>query len=119
MNYIDVPLLAHVKAGNLFFDLGPTVSFLVGAKQKYNLKVKQGSNVIDEGSKEESNKDNFAGFDASYAAGIGYHMDGGIGVGLRYNGRIKSIIDTKDMEEPIAKHSVFQLSLMYIIPGKK
>lgn len=111
LHYIDVPVLARVNAGGLFFELGPQVGFLVAAKQKrensggalagtYNTDIKDGVQTVDFG----------------YAAGLGYQVSNGPGIGLRYNG---GFIDTKNPSSSSAvRNSAFQLYLTYMFGGK-
>jgi len=41
--YIDVPVLARINAGGLFFDLGPQIGFLMAARQKDGIAGNAGS----------------------------------------------------------------------------
>jgi hypothetical protein len=107
LNYIDVPVLARVNAGGLFFELGPQVGFLTTAKQKAETAG---------GTTEQDIKDRVRTVDFGYAAGLGYQLNNGPGIGLRYNG---GFIDTKNPSSSSAvRNSAFQLYLSYQFGGK-
>ena len=112
LHYIDVPVLARVNAGGLFFELGPQIGFLVAAKQKEET---SGGGVA--GTYEQSIKDRVASVDFGYAAGLGYQLSNGPGIGLRYNG---GFIDTKSpsASSSAVRNSAFQLYLSYMLGGK-
>lgn len=107
-HYIDVPVLAHIKAGGLFFELGPQVGFLVAAKASANI---NGSSIS------QDVKSGYKSVDFGYAAGLGYQMPAGPGIGLRYNGGFTDAV--KDNGSDNAVHnSAFQLYLTYMFGGK-
>ena len=107
-HYIDVPVLAHINAGGLFFELGPQVGFLVAASgsQGYNGQTISGDI-----------KDQLKTVDFGYAAGLGYQLANGPGIGLRYNGGFIDV--NKDNNSDYAtRNSAFQLYLTYMFGGK-
>ncbi|AKQ47354.1 hypothetical protein TH63_19595 [Rufibacter radiotolerans] len=95
-SYIDVPILAHVNAGGIFFEGGPTLGYLVAVK--------------------DGDTDDFKKLEFGYAAGLGYEMESGMGFGLRYQGGLTSLSDNDDA--PKVKNSVFQLYLSYLLGGR-
>ncbi|MDX5348346.1 MAG: PorT family protein [Hymenobacteraceae bacterium] len=103
LKYIDVPILINVNAGNLFFEIGPQVGYLLSAK--FN---------------DTDIKDNYNKIDFGYAAGLGYMLDNGINIGLRYNGGLSEIYndDAPIANKPGYRNSAFQLTLGYMWPGK-
>lgn len=110
LNYVDVPVLLRLNADGLFFEAGPQVGFLLAAKGT------DGTNSLDI-------KEGYKSVDFGYAAGLGYQMpDGGIGVGLRYNGGFanvpKDITFGSTTTEIKARNSAFQLYLSYMFGGK-
>jgi hypothetical protein len=110
LHYIDVPVLARVNAGGLFFELGPQIGFLVAAKQ--NVEV----TGVGAGTFDQDLKDRVRTVDFGYAAGLGYQLSNGPGIGLRYNG---GFIDTKNPSSSSAtRNSAFQLYLSYMFGGK-
>ncbi|WP_354582322.1 porin family protein [Hymenobacter sp. UYP22] len=131
LHYLDVPLLARINAGGLFFELGPQVSYLFGSKNKQQTTTKytDGTKVKSDNdgvfrdytgfSRDEAYKSDLAQFDISGVAGVGYMTDGGISLGLRYARGFNSLIDTKDQDnEPKAFNNAFTLQLGYLIPTK-
>ena len=105
LNYIDVPVLLKVNAGGLFFELGPQLGILASAKSKYE-------------DESDDVKDTFKTVDLGYAAGLGYQLDGGFNLGLRYNGGITNIFDLDVEEEPKVRNSAFQFHVGYMFGGK-
>jgi hypothetical protein len=108
LHYIDVPVLARINAGGLFFEAGPQVGYLVAANSS-----------IDDGrvpTRSYSGRDNLRKVDFGYAAGLGYQLPNGPGIGLRYNGGFKNLMNT--YENAGARNSAFQLYLSYRL-GKK
>ncbi|WBO83625.1 porin family protein [Hymenobacter yonginensis] len=131
LHYLDVPLLARINAGGLFFELGPQVSYLFGSKTKSQTTTKYTDGtkdkVEDNGgfldytgvSRDDAYKSDLAQFDISGVAGVGYMTDGGISLGLRYARGFNSLIDTKNTDnEPKAFNNAFTLQLGYLIPTK-
>jgi hypothetical protein len=113
LHYLDVPVLARVNAGGLFFELGPQVGFLVAAKQKQEISGGTVSATYDIDIKERIKTVDFG-----YAAGLGYQVSNGPGIGLRYNG---GFIDTRKnagSSSSAARNSAFQLYLSYMFGGK-
>lgn len=111
LHYIDVPILARVNAGGLFFELGPQVGFLLAAKQKG-----ESTSGAPSGTYELNIKSRVRTVDFGYAAGLGYQLSNGPGIGLRYNG---GFIDTKNPASSAAvRNSAFQLYLSYMFGGK-
>ena len=131
LHYADLPILAKINAGGLFFELGPQASFLFGSKTKQQTTTKYTDGtkdkVEDNGgfrdytgvSRDEAYKSDLAQFDISGVAGIGYMTDGGLSVNLRYARGFNSLIDTKDQDnEPKAFNSAFTFQVGYLIPTK-
>jgi len=105
LNYIDVPVMLQYNADGLFFEAGPQIGFLASAKRT------DGTNDIDV-------KSLFQSVDFGYAVGLGYKLDAGPMVGLRYNGGITSAF--KDIANTTikARNSAFQLYVGYMLGGK-
>jgi opacity protein-like surface antigen len=113
MNYLDVPVLAHVKQGNFFFEVGPQISFLLSAKgtAKVTYKAADGSSDSEEDSESSTEGMKSVGF--GYALGAGYELANGVALGLRYNGDFTSISEDDDAGK--IKNSVVQVSVSYRI----
>jgi hypothetical protein len=109
LHYIDVPVLARINAGGLFFEAGPQVGYLVAAKWSLD-----GDGNVP--TRSYSGRDNLRKVDFGYAAGLGYQLPNGPGIGLRYNGGFKNIFNT--YEGAGARNSAFQLYLSYKLGGK-
>lgn len=131
LHYLDVPVLAKINAGGLFFELGPQFSFLFGSKNKQQTTTKYTNGgkdkVEDNGSFQNytgafqsgSDKSDLAQFDIAGVAGVGYMSDGGLSLGLRYARGFNSLIDTKGVgnsSEPKAFNNAFTLQLGYLLP---
>ncbi|GAB3828700.1 porin family protein [Hymenobacter jeollabukensis] len=129
LHYIDVPVLARINAGGLFFEAGPQVSYLFGSRTKtqYTEKRADGTKVKDESrsafldytgvSRDEAYKSDLAQFDIGAVAGVGYQSQSGLSIGLRYARGFNSLIDTKDTDnEPKAFNNAFTLQLGYMLP---
>ncbi|WP_276499805.1 porin family protein [Pontibacter litorisediminis] len=104
LSYIDVPVLAHINAGPIFFEAGPQVSFRVGGDIEVN-----GNNIDDD-------LDQFKRTSLGYAAGVGFAAPMGLTIGVRYNGDISQLNDVDDAPE--YRNSVFMLTLAYTLPGR-
>ncbi len=110
LHYIDVPLAFHVNTGGLFFEAGPQVGFLVGAKYQ------NGSATVDA-------KDSYNSVDFGYLFGLGYQLKHGLGVGLRYNGGFTNaeqpVLQTPTVTvQNRRRNSAFQLYLTYSVRGR-
>ena len=102
LSYLDVPVLAHINAGPLYFEGGPQVSFRVGGDIEQN-----GNNIDDD-------LDQFKRTSFGYAAGVGIAA-AGLNIGVRYNGDFSQLND--DDNAPEFRNSVFMLTLAYMFPG--
>ncbi|WP_161599598.1 porin family protein [Hymenobacter nivis] len=109
LHYIDVPVLARINAGGLFFEAGPQFGYLVAAKFERDGNATTPSNS-------RSNRKDYKTVDFGYAAGLGYQLPAGPGIGLRYNGSFKNATDFYIGEG--VRNSVFQLYLTYMFGGK-
>ena len=131
LHYLDVPVLARINAGGMFFELGPQVSYLFGSrvKNQETTKYTDGTKdkVEDNGNsrdytgvtRDKAYKSELAQFDISCVAGVGYMTEGGLSIGLRYARGFNSLIDTKDTDnEPKAFNNAFTLQVGYLIPTK-
>lgn len=104
LNYIDVPVLVKVNAGGLFFEAGPQLGILASAKAT-------------DGDTDEDVKDNYNTVDFGYAVGLGYQLETGPMIGLRYNGGISNIIKDGPDDDKV-RNSAFQLYVGYTFGGK-
>jgi hypothetical protein len=104
LNYIDIPVMVKVNADGLFFEAGPQLGILAGAK-------------LTDGDTDVDIKEAHQTIDFGYAVGLGYQLESGPMIGLRYNGGITNVFkDASDDEK--ARNSAFQLYLGYTFGGK-
>ena len=129
LHYLDLPILAKINAGGLYFELGPQVSYLFGSKVKQQTTTKNANGtktkIDNDGSFQDysgikrgpSDKSDLAQFDIAGVAGIGYQTDGGLSLGLRYAQGFNSLIDSKNTSnDPKAFNTAFTLQLGYLLP---
>ncbi|WP_223648674.1 porin family protein [Hymenobacter psoromatis] len=109
LNYIDVPVLAHINAGGLFFELGPQIGFLASANASVDVSGQSISQDV---------KDQIKSVDFGYAAGLGYQVASGPGIGLRYNGGFTDISKGNTSNSDAVRNGAFQLYLTYMFGGK-
>lgn len=109
LGYIDVPVLARINAGPLYFEGGPQLS----------VRVKHETNSDEDDPIHFYNPDELlrrAGF--GYVAGVGLAATRlGLSVGVRYNGEISNINNNDDI--PNIRSNVFMLTVSYLLPGRK
>ena len=103
-NYIDIPVLVKVNAGGLFFEAGPQLGILASAK-------------VTDGSIDVDVKKNLNTVDFGYVAGLGYQLETGPMIGLRYNGGITDIAKDGNNDNK-TRNSAFQLYVGYTFGGK-
>ncbi len=129
LHYLDVPVLAKINAGGLFFELGPQFSYLFGSSTSQQTTTKYTNGDKDKvetkdtfmdytGATQEANyKADLAQFDLSGVAGLGYQTEGGLSIGLRYARGFNSLIDSKDTDnEPKAFNNAYTLQVGYLLP---
>ena len=104
LHYLDVPLLARLHAGDAFVEVGPQFGVLLAARGHYE---GPGTETGD-----ETVTDYFNRVDVGYAAGIGYQIPGGPGLGLRYNGGFLNAV-RQDFSVSTMRNSAFQFYLSY------
>lgn len=124
LNYLSLPILLNINAGGLFFELGPEVAYMTNTTSEIKRKTTDANgNKVGNTDKDETStsKEDLGSIDFGYVAGIGYQSDMGLGFGVRYNGGLVSIFDTKGVDssqEVNAKNSNFTFSLFYMFGGK-
>ncbi|MBC7448809.1 MAG: PorT family protein [Hymenobacteraceae bacterium] len=108
MTAIDVPLLARYHADGLFFEAGPQVSIPLTA--------------INEAKQDK--KAEFRPVSLEYAFGLGYQLDMGLSLGIRYNGSATPIYKKGGQydlpgRQSNARNSIFMFSIGYAFGGTK
>ncbi|MCJ8164818.1 PorT family protein [Pontibacter sp. E15-1] len=105
LSYIDVPVLAKVNAGPLYFEAGPQVSFRIGGDIEEG-----GNNVVDD-------LDFYKATSFGYAAGIGLASTPlGLSIGVRYNGDVSKLNDDASVSD--RRNDVFMLTVGYMLPSR-
>lgn len=129
LGYIDVPLLLKVNTGDdgkgLFFELGPQGSFVMNQRS-----------FVEDGSGKQigssiTTTDALNKVVLGYAAGLGYQITSGVGVGIRYTGDISQVYKdggksvsttvggvTTTSTNPNVRNSVFQFQVHYLFGGR-
>lgn len=119
-NYLELPILARINAGPIYFEGGPMASYL--------LKVNNRTETFVGGAPEpravnRSSTDGLTRFEFGYTAGIGFGMPGGLSAGIRYAGSFADF--TKDAPGDYfegdlknARHSVYMLTLALTLPTR-
>lgn len=119
-NYLDLPVLAKISAGPIYFEGGPQASYLVNVnnatKEYLNGDLKSSTTT-------ERNKEGMQEFELGYVAGLGFATNSGISVGVRYNGSFNDFVKDNSTEYfdgdlGSAKHSVLMLTLGFRLGGK-
>jgi len=119
LHYINVPIFFQWQSmGGFFLETGPQAGFLISAKDK----VASGNSSANS---ETDIKDQRKGFDFSWATGLGYVHQIGLGVGARYNYGISNVLNTNNTNNGTVsnsdtiKNSVIQFSLIYQFGASK
>jgi hypothetical protein len=103
LHYLDLPVVARLRAGNAFVEAGPQLGVLLVARTHYELTA---------GPTEDTVTDYFNRVDIGYVAGIGYQVPGGPGLGLRYNGGLLAAVN-HNFSTVTVRNSAFQVYVSY------
>ncbi|GGF05703.1 porin family protein [Hymenobacter cavernae] len=116
-NYLDLPVLAKIKAGPIFFEAGPQLSYLLNRKDETR-RFFNGSQI--DYTATEQDLDNVNRFEIGYAAGVGVQVLGAI-LDVRYNGSFTDFTKNGYQGDDLrnARNSVFQASLGFLFPSGK
>ncbi|SFH33940.1 Outer membrane protein beta-barrel domain-containing protein [Pontibacter chinhatensis] len=112
-NYLELPVLARIKAGPIYFEAGPQASYLLSVNN--NIKEYMNGDRTSSATTEIS-KGDIKDFELGYAAGIGI-TSGMLSVGVRYNGSVTDFMDKSSTEFfddenfTDARHSTIMLTL--------
>mgnify|MGYP004535620153 CR=1 FL=1 len=99
---LQLPVLAKIDVGGLFFEAGPQVGYLLSSK----VERKDAPFAIPGG---DFNRVQFG-----YVAGLGYQLDNGPSLEVRYNGGLRNVT-----EDAKLRHSVIQLQAGYLLGGRR
>lgn len=117
-NYLDLPVLANINAGPVYFELGPQLSYLLSVNNETEVYDGNGNQIAS--SRDEKSKEGLSEFEIGYAAGVGFSAQNGISLGLRYNGAFSDFVkEDVNFEGDLtnARHSVFMLTLGVKFPS--
>lgn len=112
-NYLELPILARINAGPLYFEGGPMASYLLSVNNRTETTI----NGAPEPAAVNSNStEGLTRFELGYAAGIGLGTPGGLSVGVRYVGSFTDFAsdapaDYFQGDLVNARNSVFMLTL--------
>lgn len=106
LDYIDVPVLARINAGPIYFEGGPQLSVRIRDELT-------------------ADRDDFITRDEllrrtsfGYAAGVGFSATRlGLSIGVRYNGEISQLNNNDDI--PNIRSDLFMLTVSYLFPAKR
>lgn len=123
LHYVDVPVMLKVNAGPLYFELGPSVSYLVTATSTVKATA-----VDEEGTPQAgvpvldfdgTGRKGFGAFDYGINAGVGGQFMGAL-VGLRYQLGLAPMEDgNRVFPTSDIKNSVLMLSVGYMLPTNR
>ncbi len=116
-NYLDLPVLAKIKAGPLYFEAGPQASYLLSVKNETKTYINdvERSTTVD-----SEDKEGLKEFEFGYAAGVGLALGNSLNLGVRYNGSLSDFVEEDvNFDEDItnARHSIIMLTLGITIPS--
>ena len=115
-NYLDLPVLAKIKAGPLYFEGGPQASYLLNVNNETKTYL---NDELQSSSRDNKDKEGLKEFEFGYAAGVGLALGNSLNLGVRYNGSFSDFVD-KDVNfnEDItnARHSTIMFTLGITIP---
>lgn len=113
LQYIELPIVLKAKFNQFFVEAGPQGGFLIGAPYK----LEGGSSSV-----EASNKSFYSEIDLGYVAGVGYQLESGPMLGLRYNGGItntpQSVSVNGVASQLKARNTAFQVYVGYMFGSK-
>jgi hypothetical protein len=113
-HYIDVPVLLRASFGGPFVEVGPQANFLLAADSK------------DDGStagfvrSDATDTDQYNKVQFGYVLGVGYQLESGLSLGVRYNGDISKTLDESKFTTGYndVRNSVFQFQVGYAFGGQ-
>lgn len=109
LNYINLPIMAkYYVAEGFSIEAGPQVGFLISAEQE--------SEASFDGETESETtdvKEFTSGIDLGVGVGLGYKLEGGLNLALRYNLGLSNINDFDGSDDFKNQNNVLQLSVGY------
>lgn len=105
--FIDIPVLAKVNAGPIYFEAGPQASFRVG-----------GVITTDNTPGINTNIDAIRRTSLGYAAGLGFNATPAVSVGVRYNGMLSDFYNADSPDYRNFRSDVFLLTVGFLFAGR-
>lgn len=110
LNYLDVPLVARLQLGKVYFEAGPQFGVHLDGKSENVYELNKNGEV----SYFTSSRDTrtiVEPVDIGYIVGLGYQADMGLGIGIRYNQGFREVVRRVNWE----KNILLQASVSYIL----
>ena len=99
LHYLDLPVLARVKAGGLLLEAGPQFGYLLSHSGGYTADAPAAG---------------YRRVDVGYVAGVGYAVSSRYTLELRYNGGLSRLFSSLQGGLANPRNSGFQLNLGYL-----
>lgn len=119
-NYLDLPVLARIKAGPLYFEAGPQASYLLSVNNETRT---YRNGTLQTTNRDQKSKEGLSEFELGYAAGIGFtSRNNAISFGVRYNGAFSDFVDRDvNFEGDLtnARHSTFMVTVGLALPTNR
>lgn len=119
-NYLDLPVMARIKAGPLYFEAGPQASYLLSVNNETKTYINGNLQSTD---RDEKSKDGLSEFEVGYVAGIGFtSANNAISFGVRYNGAFSDFVkEDVNFEGDLtnARHSTFMVTVGFALPTSR
>ncbi|PJJ48804.1 porin family protein [Hymenobacter chitinivorans] len=106
LHYLDLPILAKINANGLILEAGPQASYLAAVRDERNT-----GNLTTV----STSLDGYNRLTLGYVVGVGYELESGLGIGLRYTGDVsKTLEESATQVRSQKRNSVFQLQIGYL-----
>jgi hypothetical protein len=119
-NYLDLPVLAKIKAGPLYFEAGPQASYLLSVNNETKTYI---NGNLQSTNTDEKSKSGLSEFELGYVAGIGFtSRNNAISFGVRYNGAFSDFVKEDvnfDGDLTNARHSTIMVTFGFGIPTSR
>ncbi|MBD1398528.1 PorT family protein [Pontibacter sp. JH31] len=116
-NYLDLPVMAKIKAGPLYFEAGPQASYLLSVNNETKTYI---NGNLRSTNTDEKSKSGLSEFEVGYVAGIGFtSANNAISFGVRYNGAFSDFVKEDvnfDGDLTNARHSTFMVTVGFAMP---
>ena len=105
--YLTLPVLAKLKVSGLVLEAGPQLGYLLGVRDYLPTLTRD----------MQMSRAPYRHWEVSYVAGVGYELQNGLGVGVRYNAALTRVRLLSNPIDPARfYHAAFQFQLSYLLP---